>query len=326
VVRRHIERAAERLTLRQLRAFVALAEVGAFTQAAARLHMSQSNLRSAIRVLEENIGTPLFDRQSRKIAMTSEGVEFLPDVKRILTELALLVEGVVDQQQKPTVRIAAIPALAGDLLPHLLGVLSERLPDVRIEVLDEQRPKVFDSVRSGFADFGIALDRSTPPDLLAHPFLKEDLLLVCRPDHALAAKSVIAYAELLEYPLIGPTREQLFYAMLSERFFRERLPLNLRYEVTFVSTFLGLVAQGLGIAFAYGCMRSSIERMGLTYRPLAEPPITYEFSIIVPRSRPLAFAAARVRRVILELPAEVILRSEPDAPYVRPAGEPKRLP
>jgi LysR family carnitine catabolism transcriptional activator len=320
VVRRHLERAAERLTLRQLRAFVVLAEVGAFTQAAARLHMSQSNLRSAIRVLEENIGTRLFDRQSRSITMTPEGAGLLPDAKRILTELALLVEGVVDQQQKSTVRIAAIPAVAGDLLPHLLEVISDRLPDIRIEVLDEQRPKVFGSVRSGLADFGIALGRATPPDLLAHPFLKEDLLLVCRPDHPLAAKSVITYAELLEYPLIGPTREQLFYAMLSERFFSERLPLHIRYEVTFVSTFLGLVAQGLGIAFAYGCMRSSIKRMGLTYRSLAAPSISYEFSIVVPRSRPLAFAASKVRRVILELPAEVILRGEPDAPYVRPAG------
>jgi DNA-binding transcriptional LysR family regulator len=308
MARRDMERMAERLTLRQLHAFVALAEAGGFTQAAARLHMSQSNLSVAIRLLEETIGTRLFDRHTRNVVMTPTAADLLPHVKRILTELAQLVEGMADQGQTATVRIATIPALAGDLLPRLLGLLDT---NARVEILDGTRPDVLGAVRSGLADFGILIGHATPSDLQAHPFLKQDMMLVCLSDHPLATKSAVALSDLAKYPLIGPVRDQVIYTMLANRFRHEGLQLDLRYEVTFISTILGLVAQGLGIGFVYECLRPLVERMGLIHRPFTERLIPHELAIVVPRSRPLAYAATQMRSAILRLPAEAILGDGP---------------
>src|ERR1700744_2478585 len=269
MARRDMERMAERLTLRQLHAFVALAEAGGFTQAAARLQTSQSNLSVAIRALEETIGTRLFDRQTRHVVMTTTAADLLPHVKRILAELSQLVEGMADQGQTATVRIAAIPALAGELLPRLLGLVDIKPFNARVEILDGTRPDVLGAVRSGLADFGILIGHATPSDLQAHPFLKQDMMLVCLSDHPLATKSAVALSDLAKYPLIGPVRDQVIYTMLANRFRHEGLQLDLRYEVAFISTILGLVAQGLGIGFVYECLRPLVERMGLIHRPFA---------------------------------------------------------
>ena len=78
------------LTLRQLRAFDAVAETGSFTAAAARLHLTQSALSVLVRELEREMGVQLFDRHTRRVLLSEAGREFQPSVQRLLSLLAAL--------------------------------------------------------------------------------------------------------------------------------------------------------------------------------------------------------------------------------------------
>src|SRR5690242_17658064 len=102
------------LNLRDLRAFVAVAQTGSFTRAASKLNLSQPALTVQIRRLEETVGARLFDRNSRTVALTSVGRELLPvlqkslaDMQRVLDDARALSDG-----SRGTVRIACLPSFA----------------------------------------------------------------------------------------------------------------------------------------------------------------------------------------------------------------------
>jgi LysR family transcriptional regulator, carnitine catabolism transcriptional activator len=277
-----------------------LVETQAFTQAASRLGTSQSNLSALISELESNLGSRLFDRHTRKVIVTQTAMDLLPDIKRILDDLDNLLAGAVGSEKRSTVRIATVPSLAIDLLPRIVKDFSETHPNIKLEVLDVQRPELFGAVRSGLADFGIALGLNTPSDLQAQTYLKQEFMVVMLPDHPLADQDVVVWPDLIAYPLIGPSADQTFHAMLANRLRQHGEKLNLLYEVIHQTTVLGLAAQGLGVGFAYASMQRLSQSFGLVQRRLAEPSVEYEFAIVSPRSRPLSYAASLVRGVLLQ--------------------------
>jgi DNA-binding transcriptional LysR family regulator len=111
------------LDVRQLRAFVTVAECGSFTRAAASLNLSQPALTVQIRKLEQALGVRLFDRNTRVVALTRNGAELLPTLGRILRDL----DGVLAEtrqlvtMQRGVVRLAVLPSFASGVLPEVQG-------------------------------------------------------------------------------------------------------------------------------------------------------------------------------------------------------------
>jgi DNA-binding transcriptional LysR family regulator len=112
------------LTLRQLRAFAAVAETGSFTAAAQQLHLTQSALSVLVRELEREMGVQLLDRHTRRVQLTEAGREFLPSVHRLLGDLTTAVAGVTDlrDKKKGVLRLAAPQLMACTLMPRVIAV------------------------------------------------------------------------------------------------------------------------------------------------------------------------------------------------------------
>jgi len=107
------------ITLRQLRAFRAVAVDGGFTQAAARLHLTQSTVSQLVRALEDQLGVALFERTTRQVNLTEFGRRFLPVSERLLAELNA---GVHDLQrlaegEAGRLRLVTTPLFAASILP-----------------------------------------------------------------------------------------------------------------------------------------------------------------------------------------------------------------
>jgi DNA-binding transcriptional LysR family regulator len=111
------------LDVRQLRAFVTVAECSSFTRAAAGLNLSQPALTVQIRKLEQALGVRLFDRNTRVVALTRNGAELLPTLGRILRDL----DGVLAEtrqlatMQRGIVRLAVLPSFASGVLPEVIA-------------------------------------------------------------------------------------------------------------------------------------------------------------------------------------------------------------
>ncbi|NIF74389.1 LysR family transcriptional regulator, partial [Burkholderia sp. Ap-962] len=145
------------LNLRELRAFVTVAQAGNFTRAAARLSLSQPALTVQIRRLEETVGARLFDRNSRSVALTQTGRALLPllqrsldDMERVLRDARALGDGTAG-----TVRLACLPTFAASALPELIRDFRRQVPQARFEIRDGVASSVEALVRGEEVDLGL---------------------------------------------------------------------------------------------------------------------------------------------------------------------------
>ncbi|ATB43853.1 LysR family transcriptional regulator [Cystobacter fuscus] len=154
--------------LTELNAVVAVATHKNFRAAASELGLSPSTLSHAIASLEKRLGVRLFHRTTRSVALSDAGEDFLARVKPALASLAEAMESVDAHQKTPTgtLRLNASALVARRILMPLVLEYLRRHPDVRVEVVAEDRP--IDIVADGF-DAGVRLAGSIPRDMVAIP-------------------------------------------------------------------------------------------------------------------------------------------------------------
>lgn len=177
------------MTLDQLRIFVAVAERGHMTRAAALLGMSQSAVSASIRLMERQYGVRLFDRVGRNIELAQAGRRFLPEAKAVLERAAEATHVLENAAQKVmgSLSVAASQTIAGYWLPRRLAAFHEAHPAVRLNVSIGNTQQVETSVLDGTADIGLVEGR-TRSDLLRRVRVDTDeLTMVVGAAHAAVA-------------------------------------------------------------------------------------------------------------------------------------------
>jgi DNA-binding transcriptional LysR family regulator len=202
------------MELRQLEAFAAVAAELHFGRAAQHLHMSQPTLSELIQRLERELGTPLFTRTTRRVALTGAGSELLGRAKVILDELAAAKAAVrrIAAGDAGTVRVGITPPVAPVLGPHLRDALADQAPDV---VLDLQRmwlPHLTSAIADGTIDVAITCGLVPDPEgVVGEVFCAEPLMVGLRPDHRLAGRASVSLADLAD-DVLGTPSHALFPA------------------------------------------------------------------------------------------------------------------
>ncbi|MBI1906027.1 MAG: LysR family transcriptional regulator [Rhodocyclales bacterium] len=294
------------ITLRQLRAFIAVAATGSFTLAAERLFITQSALSGLIKELEGSLGLRLVDRSTRRIQLSDTGRELYPLIDKILHDL----DGVLDEVanlkalKKGTVRVAAPQLMACTLLPEVIAAYGAEHPDIRIRLVDCAVESVVSRVFSGEVDFGVGPERDPNSDIDATPLFELPFFAVFPPGHPLAAHETVTWADLESHPLIALQGQ-----------FTERLSLDLREGVrdkslnpttmvAFMSTALSMVSTGLGVTVCIPYAASLVRLYGLEMRPLVDPVVTRRFYTFSRNARSLTPASQSFRDYLLRYVAE----------------------
>jgi DNA-binding transcriptional LysR family regulator len=206
--------------LRQLEAFVMVAKELHFGRAAERLHMAAPTLSELIRRLERELGTPLFTRTTRRVAMTSAGAELLARSKVILDEVAAADAAVrrVAAGEAGTVRLGITPPVAPVLAPHLISRFSTDAPQVTVDLQRMWLPAMTDALTVGRIDVAITCGLIPAPEGIANEvFCAEPLLVGLRQSHRLAGRDTIALQDLA-HDVLGTSSAELFPAWaLSQR-------------------------------------------------------------------------------------------------------------
>jgi len=180
------------LELRHLRAFVTVVETGGHTRAARSLGVSQSTVSETLISLERALGTELFRKGGKGVALTRTGEALLPYARRILGltgELAAQLAGVTSQV-KATLTISAVESISTYVLPAHLAALREKWPGVRLEVAARVCAEIRESVAAGQSDLGLVLEvggGSAESDESALATAR--LVIFGAPSHPLAGRS-----------------------------------------------------------------------------------------------------------------------------------------
>jgi DNA-binding transcriptional LysR family regulator len=281
----------QNLSVRQLRAFIALAEKKNFTKAAYQCNLSQSAFSSLIRTLEEGLGVRLFDRDTRNVELTPEGELFQHGAARLLEHLREVLEDLGEHAggQRGRVRIAALPSLAAGWLPHVIAAFQTSHPEVRIEVADVLSENCIENVRSGRADFALASAHFVDPDLQTDPFCQDGFYLVCHKSHPLSRRRRPLLAALSNEPFIHLTRDssvrQYIEAVIHP------MKLNSVMELAQLSTVAGMVRAGIGITVVPALTLFHFDGPELSRQALEMPGMTREIFVVRRRDRSLSIAA-----------------------------------
>lgn len=283
------------LTLRQLRAFAAVAETGSFTAAAASLHLTQSALSVLVRELEREMGVQLFDRHTRRVLLSEAGREFQPSVQRLLADLASAVAGVTElrDQKKGVLRLAAPQLMACTLMPRVIAAYGARYPDIDVRLADTLPEHLLDGLLSGEAELAVGQDVPVDTTIERRSLFRDRHWLICPPSHPLARRRKVRWSELVPYTFIAPTRD--FRQRVLPELEPEARAFMLRattQEVSYMTTALGMVASGLGLTVCPTYSASLVRAHGLQMVRLESPDFHREVCVYSAARRSLSPAAA----------------------------------
>ncbi|XTZ40361.1 LysR substrate-binding domain-containing protein [Salmonella enterica] len=196
---------SQRIRLRHLHTFVAVAQQGTLGRAAETLNLSQPALSKTLNELEQLTGKRLFDRGRLGAQLTLVGEQFLTHAVRVLDALNIAGQSLHQQNEKnnDVIRIGALPTAALGILPTVIGQLHKQQPDITFQVATTSNPMLLAGLKSGELDLGIG--RMSDPDLMAglnyELLFLESLKLVVHPRHPLL-QTTVTLSRILEWPVV----------------------------------------------------------------------------------------------------------------------------
>jgi DNA-binding transcriptional LysR family regulator len=289
------------MTLQQLTYFLAAAEHGSFSKAAAALHMAQPSLSEQIRRLEAELGVTLFARAGRKLELTEAGRLLRPEAERTLAaarEAAASVQE-VRELRGGTATFGTFGNAPYYLLSDLVEDFRKRHPSVRVRLVGQNSSEVADAVREGRLEGGLIVLPIDDQGLEVRPAVRDELLYLSADEER--AREPVTIEVLAQRPLIlydarfgwaDPTRRQLL-----ERAQRAGVTLTPEIELEYMEAALDLAARGLGDTMA---TRNIALRRGFARRLHAvpfDPPLYDTFAFITRRGAHLSPAT----RAFMEL-------------------------
>ncbi|WP_163575868.1 LysR family transcriptional regulator [Halomonas faecis] len=288
------------MTVKQLRAFQAVAQTLSFTQACEHLHLSQPALSLAIKGLEETLGGPLLIRSTRSVRLTPEGETLLPLAKRMLADWDNT-EELLRQRftlQLGRVAVAAMPSFACNRLPPALRVFRERFPRVNVTVHDVINEQVIDMVHQRQVELGVAFEPQSHEGIDFLPLFEDAFVAVVPPDSPLADAERIDWNALLTHDFITLQRPSMVRILLERTLARRGTELPVAFESHQLATVGRMVASGLGVSAVPALCQEQMQELGACCRPLHDPPIQRTVGIVVSAGQELSVAARALCEVL----------------------------
>ena len=281
------------MDLRRLGYFVAVAEQGGFTAAARSVHVSQPALSLAVKELEGELGTPLFERLGRRVILTAAGEALLDPARQALrdVETGRAAVASVTGLEGGRLTIAALPTLAADPVAVLVGRFRRLHPGVGIELMaPDDSADLHALLRDGRCEVGFAGDEDRPDDLDARVIAEQRLLAVHPPGTAAIGTGILG--GLADAPLVATPVGTSSRRLLEDGFVGSgRLP-RVVVSTAQRDAILPLVLAGAGSALVPEPLAAVAEAFGAVVG-VPDPPVVRRVCALS-RPGPLAPAARRL--------------------------------
>jgi DNA-binding transcriptional LysR family regulator len=289
------------LNLRHLEAFVAIASAGNFTRAARALHISQPALTVQILKLEETIGVRLLDRNTRTVKLTAIGRQLSPAVQRLLREMETVVLHAHEMAAgvRGVVSVAALPSVCATVLPRTIARFRQSHPGIAVTFQDVVAQKVLAMVKNEEVDFGIGSFTDSDPAIKVAPLFTDRMKVVCPSQSPIARKRSLKLKDLAGFPLILMDPQSSVRMLVDRAFASIGYFATPAYEATYMSSAIGMVKAGLGVAFLPSSILEVSDLHGLAARTVAQPGLTRDIVAVERSGRQASAAAAGFLEVLV---------------------------
>jgi LysR family transcriptional regulator, carnitine catabolism transcriptional activator len=261
---------APNLSMKHMRAVVALARFGSFVAAASYLRMSQPGLSRIIQQTEAMLGVKLFARGTRRVSQTEAGRGFIPAAERLLGELLQEAQKArtLDGELRGQLIISSLMSISHHLLPAALVVFRKKHPKMHVQIREGLTSAVHEDVRSGIADFGIGHAIGLTEGVLAESVVHEACFVVMPKRHRLNSGQSISVKDIGDEPMVSmPTDSGLrrtIDVVASER----GVVFNHSIIINQFGSLFDFVAHGLGISIVPASALPPMTDPSIAVRPL----------------------------------------------------------
>lgn len=271
------------MDLTQLQYLVAIADDGAFSRAANRLGVTQPSLSQQIKRLEEELGTPLFDRLSRGVVPTQMGDKLLHHARRVLAEVAEAGRTVREAHGKIAgpLTVGAIPTIAPFLLPKVLPGFVARHPDVELELIEDVTDRLVDLLISGKIDVAILSDLPDHQVLHLQKVASEPLRLMVSDGHRLTRQKSkgVSWDELAKERLLVLHEMHCLSGQVTHFCTGKGLHPRIVMRGGQLSTLAATVASGLGVSIVPKMMSDADVRGDCVYLDFDRDPPSRQINL-----------------------------------------------
>ena len=287
--------------LSSLRLFMRVAHAGSFSEAARLMNTSQPALSRSIRLLEEELGVRLFDRDTRNLRLTSPGAALLPIVERLTTDFdqALLEVQESFSGRRGRVVVGALPSVAASLIPELIASFQVTHPLVDIVIRDSLSGSLYQQMLERQIDFAVTTPPEAGDDFVYQHLLSDPCVLVCRLGDELDRPGPITWKAFEERPFVAMAPRSSVRVMTDMALAKADVVTRPLFECSQMGTVGALIAQGLGISAVPLSTLPLMHQTTITSRPLISPVVERSVGVANLRSRSLSPSATAFMRHIL---------------------------
>jgi DNA-binding transcriptional LysR family regulator len=277
-----------------LTAFVTVAELGSFSAAALRLHLTQSAISKRIALLEGQVTQPLFDRIGRSVQLTEAGLALVPRAKGILQEIADTKQFISDMRGRVSgpLRIATSHHIGLHRIPSILKTFNEQYPDVHLQLTFIDSEQAINAILQG--EFELALITlpktildDTVDNIQHHKLWQDPMEFVVNNHHPLSLKYKIRLDDLAAYPAILPDRNTYTTDLIHQLFAQEKQLLNISMTTNHLDAIKMMISVGLG----WSVLPRTLMSEHLTRLNVSDLKLTRQLGCIHHRGRTLSNAA-----------------------------------
>lgn len=259
-----------RYDLTDLRLFIAIAEERNLTRGAARAHLAPSSASHRLRLLEADLGTPLFERHARGLALTRAGDALLRNARQVFAQIEQMhadlspyAEGI-----RGHVSLWANTHATHTFLPDDLADFLKQYPQVSVSLEEHTSPEIALAVASGEVEVGVLAEAEAGTGVTLIPYRRDRLVLIVPGGHALAARARVHFAEVLDHPFVMLHAGSAIHTFTMNAAAALGRHLNVRIEVRSFEAVCRMVGAGVGIGL--------VPRSALPGSGLREPPVVVE--------------------------------------------------
>ena len=283
-----------------IEAFIELTETNSFAKAAASLNLSQPALSRRIQKLEQELGTKLFDRTTRKVSLSYSGRNFYERARGIIEAIKTATRTLNEKYSFPSIiKIGAVNSALSNIIYPTIKIFKKMEPRCKIQIIERSSNYVVDSVLGGECEFGINFTGIQEPGISFEKLFVEDYIVVFPKGDPLEKKKKIKLSDIKNRDFISVWKGSGSRVYFENALALQNEDLDWTYEVRHIPSALAMVEQGLGITLAPK-LAVSKEHRNLSYRPLIDPKITRTMGLIKRARRELTYDAQKLYDLLKE--------------------------
>jgi len=298
------------LNVRHLGVFRAVVKTGSVSAAARTLHISQPAVTKTVRLLEDEIGLPLFSRIKGRLVSTPESEALMPEIERLFGNVEA-VKHLADEIREGfsgSISIATVATLSATLVATTIKRFHKQFPRVRFDIKALSTRHAIDFVANNQVDVGILDVPATGVDLEVKELCRSEVGCVMRGDHPLAKRKALAPKDIAGETLISFAEDTLAGWGLREAFHAAGLQSHITFTVNHTLSAYALVEAGVGVGVVDAFPMLSGSHPRLVIRPF-RPVIETRPRVVFSKTRPVSLITRKFVAEILKVMDDLIADS-----------------